>query len=121
MFAQELSAIVERLQLGEGLEVTYAQFGHIGHSLCGGLCIQLFVELLHLAPSVDAVVVENCCNLHIGIGKIIPIYLGVFFFFFFGVEDFFGFGLAEISLPETFSVSVGGLVSVCCSAKKSRR
>ena len=57
MLAEKLPRVVERLQLGECLKIADAQFCHFGYSLCGGLCLQQFVELLHLSPCVDAVVV----------------------------------------------------------------
>ena len=87
--AEELARIVERLQLGESLEVADAQLSHVGHGLRGRLCLQLFVELLHLAPCVDAVVVDDSCHLHVRIKQVIPFYFGVLFFFFFGAVGFF--------------------------------
>lgn len=57
VLAEKLPRVVERLQLGECLKIADAQFCHFGYSLCGGLCLQQFVELLHFSPCIDAVVV----------------------------------------------------------------
>ena len=89
VFTEELARVVERLQLGESLEVADAQLGHVGHGLRGRLCLQQFVELLHLAPCVDAVVIDDGCHLHVRIKQVIPFYFGVLFFFFFGAVGFF--------------------------------
>ncbi len=95
MAAEKTPRVVERPKLGECLKIADAQLGHIGHGLCGGLRLQQFVELLHLAPCIDAVVVDDRCHLHVGIVKVCPVYLGVLFFFgdrlFFSVA---GFGFA---------------------------
>ena len=90
VLAEKLARVVERLQLGECLKITYAQFCHISYCLRITLFLQQFVELLHLAISVDAVVIENCCHLHVRISKVFPVYFRVLFFFFFGVAGFFG-------------------------------
>ena len=83
VLAEEFTCIVECLQLGECLKIANAQLGHVGYGLCSGLCLQQFVELLHLAPGIDAVVVDNSCHLYVCIIKIIPVYFRVLFFFFF--------------------------------------
>ena len=41
VFAEELTCIVERLQLGKCLKIADAQFCHFCYGLCGGLCLQL--------------------------------------------------------------------------------
>mgnify|MGYP007102181903 CR=1 FL=1 len=90
VLAEELARVVERLQLGECLKITNAQFCHISYCLCITLFLQQFVELLHLAPGVDAVVINDGCHLHVRISKVFPVYFRVLFFFFFGVAGFFG-------------------------------
>ena len=65
--AEKLSRVVERLQLGECLKIADAQFCHFGYGLCGGLCLQLFVELLHFSPRIDAIVIDNSSHLNIHI------------------------------------------------------
>ena len=102
MPAEELACVVERLQLAECLKIANAQFCHFCYRFCGGLCLQQFVELLHFAPCVDAVIINDCRHLHIDIIKILPVYFGVFFFFFFEEVFFFSGGVGTLqSFPSS--------------------
>ena len=105
VLAEEFTCIVECLQLGECLKIANAQLGHVGYGLCSGLCLQQFVELLHLAPGIDAVVVDNSCHLYVCIIKIIPVYFRVLFFFFFGEADFLVVAASSSSAGLTAGVS----------------
>ncbi len=95
MPAEEPACVVERPQLGKSLIVANPQLCHICYLLRGRDLIKHFVELLHLPPSVDAVVVDDGCHLHVGIIEVGPVYFRVLFFFgdrlFFSVA---GFGFA---------------------------
>ena len=102
VLAEEFTRVIEGLQLGECLKIAYAQLGHVGHGLRCRLYLQQFVELLHLAPGIDAVVIENGSHLYVRIIEVVPIYFGVFFFFFFGEADFLGAATFSsfLKLPE---------------------
>ena len=103
---QEIASVVERLQFGKRLKIPYPEFGHSGHSLWSGAFFKQFVELLHFAPGVDAVIVDYGCCLHIDIHEVVPCDARIFLF----LLDYFFFASspAAPSSAGTSAACLGG-------------
>lgn len=81
MLIQELAGIVVSLQFIECLKVADAEFCHGSYIVRLRFLIKEFVEFLHFAPGVDAVVIDDGCHLHVLIIEVIPVDVRIFLFF----------------------------------------
>lgn len=80
MLIQKLAGIVVRLQFVECLKITDAEFRHGSHIIRLRFLVQEFVEFLHLAPCIDAVVIDDGCRLHVLVIEVIPVDVRIFLF-----------------------------------------
>lgn len=93
VFVEKLSCIIVRLELGEALQVANAELCHLGNIALRRFLIQGFVELRHLAPGIDTVVVQHRGSLNVLIEEVSPIYIRIFLLFL----DYFFFDSVEVS------------------------
>ena len=79
MFVPKLPSVVERLQLFKRQKIPNTELCHISDSSFSRVLVQLLVELLHLFPAYDSVVVEDRGRLDLRDREVVPIDFGVLF------------------------------------------
>jgi hypothetical protein len=79
MNIEKLPSVVERLQLIECLQIPDTKFYHVHDITLRRFLIQTFVELLHLFPCNNTIIINECCYLDLRVEEVVPVDLRVLF------------------------------------------